>query len=114
MYECFSQNSQQQASSSNASLVDETYYQNFLRGSFPSTSFATPNSILIDGGGHTSNSDFVFTTDQVSVICQVLQNGDEIDSLVNYHNNDFNIKYFSLNLFGQFRTKLSINATNRS
>jgi hypothetical protein len=29
-----------------------------------------------------STSDFVFSTEQVGVICQILQNGDEINSLV--------------------------------
>ncbi|KAI6222857.1 Protein sine oculis [Aphelenchoides fujianensis] len=93
MYPCFSQEPPNPAAAAaTAAVVDDSYYQNFLRSSFPSTSFALPTAVLggvpLDGGsnglmiaGGGAQTDFVFNNEQVGVICQVLQNGGDMDAL---------------------------------
>ncbi|KAI6190693.1 Homeobox domain-containing protein [Aphelenchoides bicaudatus] len=67
MYQCF-------APSNSQTNVDDTYYQNFLRGSFPTTSFSNPNvasSSGLEHEGSSSNGDFVYSTDQSQFIWSV-------------------------------------------
>ncbi|KAI6185507.1 Homeobox domain-containing protein [Aphelenchoides besseyi] len=93
MYQCFTQEAAQSSATTSSTVVDDSYYQNFIRSSFPSTSFASvlsgvpsldgagSSGVVINNGNSGAQNDFAFNSEQIGVICQVLQNGNDMDAL---------------------------------